>query len=55
MSPQDFDRCIATKGSRKVTKSLPDGKYVHGCKDSSGWHWGEVKEKQGERLKKALK
>lgn len=43
--PQAFENCIATKGSQKVTKSLPDGKYVHGCRlpGSNKWIWGEVK------------
>ena len=57
MSPQEFDNCIATPGSKKVTKALPEGKYVHGCKlpGSSKWIWSEVKEKQGERLKRAIR
>lgn len=44
--PQAFDRCIDTKGSKKATKSIPGGKYVHGCKppNSEKWIWGEVKE-----------
>ena len=55
MTPAEFDRCIATKGSKKVTKILPDGKYVHGCQFTGGaWVWGEVKERKGEKLKKAL-
>ena len=54
--PERFEQCIATKGSEKVTKSLPDGKYVHGCKFPDGkWVWGEVHEKAGERLKKVIK
>jgi len=55
--PADFERCIATPGSRKVTKSLPGGKYVHGCKlpNSDKWVWGEVKQKKGERLKEAVR
>jgi len=46
--PAEFDRCIRTSGSKKVTKSLPENKYVHGCKLSSSdkWVWGEVKEKK---------
>ena len=49
--PADYDRCIATKGSRKVTKTLGDGKYVHGCKFPDGkWVWGEVKEKKVNKL-----
>lgn len=46
MSPIAFDRCIKTPGSKKFTKSLPDGKYVHGCRmpGSKEAIWGEVKE-----------
>ena len=57
MSPVEFDRCINTSGSKKVTKSLPGGKYVHGCKfpNSNKWVWGEVKRQKGERLKEAVK
>ena len=45
--PADFDRCIKTPGSQKVTKSLPEGQYVHGCRlpNSKEWIWGEVKHK----------
>jgi len=54
--PEAFDRCIATPGSKKVTKALPDGKYVHGCKFPNGkWVWGEVKQRKGERLKEAVR
>jgi len=54
--PEKFNRCINTPGSKKVTKSLSDGKYVHGCKfpGSNEWVWGEVKEKKGQRLKEAI-
>lgn len=54
--PEDFDACINTPGSKKFTKSLPDGKYVHGCRlpGSSKAVWGEVREKKGERLKRAI-
>jgi len=47
--PADFDRCIKTPGSQKVTKSLPEGQYVHGCRlpNSKEWIWGEVKKKEG--------
>jgi len=43
--PADFEACVK-KGGRMVTKTLPDNKYVHGCRDKKGWHWGEVKEKK---------
>lgn len=54
--PADFDRCMKTPGSTKFTKSLPGGKYVHGCRlpGSQTAVWGEVKEKVGERLKRAI-
>jgi len=54
--PANFEACIKTKGSKKFTKSLPGGKYVHGCKlpGSDKAIWGEVKEKVGERLKKVI-
>ena len=57
MSPKDFDACIATPGSKKFTKSLGDGKYVHGCRlpGSTKAVWSEVKEKKGERLKRAIR
>ena len=56
MSPESFERCIATSGSKKFTKTLPDGKYVHGCKlpGSDKAVWGEVKTKVGSRLKEAV-
>jgi hypothetical protein len=57
MSPKAYEDCIATKGSKKFTKSLPDGRYVNGCKlpGSDKAVWGEVKVRQGERLKEAVK
>ena len=45
--PANFDKCIAAKGSKKVTKTLPGNKYVHGCSyNGKDWIWGEVKEKE---------
>ncbi|MHA1420272.1 MAG: hypothetical protein ACTSPO_15260 [Candidatus Heimdallarchaeaceae archaeon] len=46
--PAKFLKCVATKGSKKFTKSLPDNKYVHGCKlpGSKKAVWGEIKTKQ---------
>lgn len=46
--PADFDRCVKTPGSKKFTKTLSDGKYVHGCRLPGSKHavWGEVKEKK---------
>ena len=48
MSPKAYDECVAAKGSKKFTKSLPDGKYVRGCRlpGSKKAVWGEVKTKQ---------
>jgi len=45
--PEKFTKCINTKGSKKFTKALPNGKYVHGCKlpGSNKAVWGEVKRK----------
>ena len=56
MSPQDYEDCVKTPGSKKFTKSLPGGKYVHGCKlpGSNKAVWGEVHEKVGERLKRVI-
>ena len=50
--PEAFLKCIATKGSQKFTKSLPKGKYVHGCKlpGSKDAVWGEIKTKKSARL-----
>jgi len=46
--PPAYEKCVATKGSSKFTKSLPDNQYVHGCKmpGASKAVWGEVKKKQ---------
>ena len=55
--PADYEKCINTPGSTKFTKSLPDGKYIHGCRmpGSKEAVWGEIKVKQGEKLKAILK
>lgn len=46
--PEDYLKCVQTKGSKKFTKSLPGGKYVHGCRKpgSKKAVWGEVHTKQ---------
>jgi len=45
--PAAFEKCIDAKGTRKVTKSLPKGQYVHGCSyNGKKWYWGEVKKKK---------
>lgn len=41
--PADYNACIRKPNSKKVTKSLPEGYYIHGCKDEKGMHWGERK------------
>lgn len=44
--PADFTKCVRD-GGKVVTKELPKGRYVHGCRDKKGnWHWGEVLKKQ---------
>ena len=55
--PADYEKCINTPGSKKFTKSLPEGRYVHGCRlpGSKEAVWGEVKQKQGEKLKAILR
>ena len=47
--PEAFTKCINTPGSKKVTKSLPGGHYVHGCKlpGSDKFVWGERKKAKG--------
>lgn len=53
--PADFDRCVK-EGGRVRTKQLSDGRFIHICWDKTGKsHAGEVKEKAGERLKRAIK
>lgn len=46
--PAEFIECVNTPGSKKFTRKLPGGKYVHGCRKpgSKKAVWGEVKEKQ---------
>lgn len=43
--PEAFTKCINTPGSKKFTKSLPGGYYVHGCRlpGSDKAVWGERK------------
>lgn len=44
--PKAFDNCVAA-GGKVRTKTLPDGKYVRGCKQGGKkWIWGETKEKK---------
>lgn len=55
MSPQKFDDCVAD-GGRVRTKTLSDGRYIHLCFPKGGGPGiaGEVKEKIGSKLKKAV-
>lgn len=45
--PADFERCQAA-GGKMITKTLPNGKYIHLCKLGKKWHKGEVKTKKKE-------
>lgn len=55
MSPQEFDKCVAG-GGRVRTKTLSDGRYIHLCFPKGGGPGiaGEVKEKQGSKLKRVI-
>ena len=55
--PAAFEKCIATKGSTKFTKKLPEGKYIHGCRlpGSRKAVWGEIKTAQESAKKKTVK
>ena len=53
--PADFERCVS-EGGRVRTKTLSGGKYIHICYDKSGKsHAGEVKTRQGKKLKEAVR
>lgn len=53
--PADFEKCVK-EGGRVRTKKLSDGRYLHICFPKGGGAGiaGEVHEKKGERLKKAI-
>ena len=52
--PADFEACVKA-GGRVRRKTLSDGRYINICWDKAGKsHAGEVHEKAGERLKKAI-
>ena len=55
MSPVQFEKCVK-EGGKVRTKTLSDGKYIHICYPKGGGAGiaGEVKEKQGDRLRKAI-
>ena len=40
--PANFTKCVR-EGGRVFTKSLPKGRYVHGCEKNGKTYWGEVK------------
>ena len=55
--PEDFNKCVAD-GGKVITKTLPNGQYIHLCRDNQGgWHKGEVKTKENvrEKYKESLK
>lgn len=53
--PESFNKCVDA-GGRVRRKTLSDGRYINICWDKSGKsHAGEVHEKKGERLKKAIR
>jgi len=53
--PAVYEKCVNTKGSKKFTKKLSGGKYVHGCRlpGSEKATWGEVH--QGKKKKAGYK
>jgi len=52
--PKEFDSCVK-RGGRVRTKTLSDGRYIHLCFIDGKSYAGEVHEKKGERLKRAIK
>lgn len=54
MSPKAFEDCVKA-GGRVRTKQLSDGRYIHLCFIDGKSYAGEVKEKAGEKLRRALK
>lgn len=40
--PEAFMKCVR-EGGRVFTKSLPKGRYVHGCSKGGKTYWGEMK------------
>lgn len=53
MSPASFNDCIKN-GGRVRTKKLSDGRYIKICFLNGKSYAGEVREKQGEKLRKAV-
>lgn len=52
--PEAFEKCVR-EGGRVRTKKLSDGRYIKICWDKAGKsHAGEVHQKSGEKLKKAI-
>ena len=52
--PADFERCVK-RGGRVRRKTLSDGRYINICFIDGKSYAGEVHEKKGDRLKKAIK
>lgn len=52
--PKDFEKCI-DNGGRVRRKTLSDGRYINICYKDGKSYSGEVHEKKGERLKKAIR
>lgn len=51
--PADFERCIKG-GGRVRRKTLSDGRYINICYLNGKSYAGEVHEKRGEKLRKAV-
>ena len=51
--PADFERCIK-EGGRVRRKTLSDGRYINICFKDGKSYAGEVHERKGEKLKKAI-
>ncbi len=49
MSPQAFDKCVASKGSRVRTITLKNNRYMRICYLDGESHAGEVKESKGKK------
>lgn len=49
--PEDFNKCVSN-GGHVITRKRGKNQYQHFCKDSKGWHAGEVKTKENAGSKK---
>ena len=52
--PKEFQDCV-DNGGRVRRKTLSDGRYINICYKDGKSYAGEVREKKGERLKRAIK